>query len=589
MLLVKRNILHADFFAVPESGSPDNCFDYVIGNPPWARASGEPKSFEDWCTERGLPLHGRQIAQAFVWKAPRHLRSGGRVCFLLPASVLFNQRSKARDAQALWVGKYCIDKIVNLSDMRRYLFEATTHPALIVRYSSESPQPGSRYEYVVPKTTWEMLRAEVLTVAPEDVSVRHLSELLEELRNRRSSTILKEAFWATPRDLRFLERLRDYPALECRLENKRDKGAATSAEYAEGWVLAEGFNKGGGGKASERKILHELPFLPTKGVSSVVILPSALKEEPPTFSPRRLGDLRIYRAPHILFTHGGQKIGFAKFDCTFEHSVRGLHAGKAESDQLRLVTCALSSSLATYFFFHTSASWAIERPKIHVDDYRSFPVPLSDDLEKARIMREVVEFHRELEMAAEEDSDKLEEIVAMRKNDLDGLINAYYDLDSWEEALVQDTVQVLVPSANPSRSSRNIPVLKPASREERQLYIETLLGAFGKWANDGAGQVSSRVLIGKSSGLGIVSLFLGDAPQDLHGEGTAPWDLDLVLRRIAELLPERSRGSHLMRNIKIFDKKSLHIIKPLSRRYWMRSTALNDADEIAAAILSGGH
>jgi hypothetical protein len=42
-----------------------------------------------------------------------------------------------------------------------------------------------------------------------------------------------------------------------------------------------------------------------------------------------------------------------------------------------------------------------------------------------------------------------------------------------------------------------------------------------------------------------------------------------------------------MRNLKIFDGNELHILKPLERRFWTKTSALNDADEIAAAILSG--
>jgi hypothetical protein len=37
--------------------------------------------------------------------------------------------------------------------------------------------------------------------------------------------------------------------------------------------------------------------------------------------------------------------------------------------------------------------------------------------------------------------------------------------------------------------------------------------------------------------------------------------------------------------LRVFDGRHIHILKPLALRFWTRTAALNDADEIAAAIL----
>lgn len=44
----------------------------------------------------------------------------------------------------------------------------------------------------------------------------------------------------------------------------------------------------------------------------------------------------------------------------------------------------------------------------------------------------------------------------------------------------------------------------------------------------------------------------------------------------------------LARGVKVFDGDRLYIVKPLSRRYWTETAALNDADEIAGSILMHG-
>ena len=52
----------------------------------------------------------------------------------------------------------------------------------------------------------------------------------------------------------------------------------------------------------------------------------------------------------------------------------------------------------------------------------------------------------------------------------------------------------------------------------------------------------------------------------------------------------RSNGSfgsvEVLRGVKVFERDTLYLLKPLSRRFWTKTAALNDADDIAATILS---
>jgi hypothetical protein len=47
-----------------------------------------------------------------------------------------------------------------------------------------------------------------------------------------------------------------------------------------------------------------------------------------------------------------------------------------------------------------------------------------------------------------------------------------------------------------------------------------------------------------------------------------------------------SRNITLQPDLKVFIEDALYIVKPRSMRYWLRSTALNDADEIAGDLLT---
>lgn len=575
---LKGNIWHCDFFHLTPADLPAGGFDFIVGNPPWGAAKGDDdKIFEKWCANKDLPLSGRQIAQAFIWKARYHAKSEGRICFLLPASLLFNQSGKSRKVQRRWFETCRVERVVNLSDMRFYLFDGPVHPAIAVRFQASEPQAQDTFVYETPKTSWEMLRTETLMILPEDVSTITVATLLQELKAGESSTVLKKSFWGTPRDLDLLDRLRDFPTIGSREVRRSKQGR---------WVLQEGFNKGGKGQPRDREVLHELPFLPTAGVESLVIRRSALLNRPPTFAPRFLGSERIYRAPHVLFTHGGSRVGFADFDCSFEHSVRGLHAGEEERDQLRLLTCVLSSRLAEYFFFHTSASWGIEREKVHLKDYIAFPFPEPDTRARRELLGQIAVAHEDLEKISEE-VDDLEERSSLLLQKIEPLIFAYYDLDAWEETLVADTVEAIIPSATPARGQAEIPLLRMVGPEERWRYLDLLVEALqvGRAANER--RIRARVLLGGSAGLGVVCLRRVEGSAAPPAEHEAPAELDRLLWRISKLLRASMNGLSMLRNLKVFDGEDLYIVKPLTYRYWMRSTALNDADEIAAAILRG--
>jgi hypothetical protein len=69
-------------------------------------------------------------------------------------------------------------------------------------------------------------------------------------------------------------------------------------------------------------------------------------------------------------------------------------------------------------------------------------------------------------------------------------------------------------------------------------------------------------------------------------EQNSPEALNQVLTTIISLLPNQQGNINFLRNLKIFDENLLYIFKPLAYRFWTRTYALNDADEIAGAILN---
>jgi len=83
-------------------------------------------------------LPAKQIAHAFMWKTSVHLKANGKSCLVLSTKVLFN--NKTDRFQAGWFLNVTVDKIIQLSDWRRILFENAISPAAIIRFSPQKPE-----------------------------------------------------------------------------------------------------------------------------------------------------------------------------------------------------------------------------------------------------------------------------------------------------------------------------------------------------------------------------------------------------------------------------------------------------------------
>src|SRR5262249_30239846 len=115
-----------------------------------------------WCNERDLPFPDRQLATAFVWKAPGHLEEGGKACFVLPHGTLFNHGTTALAFQQEWFRRHAVDRVLNLADYQRFLFEQAENPALVVRYCKEPPSDTAHViDYWAPKSDWSATQAEL--------------------------------------------------------------------------------------------------------------------------------------------------------------------------------------------------------------------------------------------------------------------------------------------------------------------------------------------------------------------------------------------------------------------------------------------
>lgn len=559
-------------------------FDLIVGNPPWVgRGNANDEHFDRWCAEHPeCPVPQKQLANAFMWKAALHVIQKGRACFLLPANVLLNQTD---DFQRRWFTRYTVECILQLSDMSFFLFPNAERPAMIMRYRAETPDGASTHiEYLAPKTDHSDLRAGIISISADDFKEIPLHAVIGHAEEGEAPLLWKEHFWGTPRDIRLLDRLLSLPRLEA---------LVGTPQKPKRWFCGQGFQPFG--KNDDIKILKKawwpkdhLLLDARSDAIDLILTENVCRPVADDFQDLRRSPERIvFQPPMVLSNQGFSKMAYCDFPVLFRHSLQSICGPEKDADFLMFLAATLQSPLAKYVLFHTSANWGTERDKVLLSELLRMPFPLPEEVgDGAReIVSEVAGFFQALRNDLRRNEVAHDMAIRRATDGILPLIYRYFDIDSDEQLLVQDTATVIEPSSTPTRKTKDIPTLRLTTEIERKAYVTVLSDTLEQWSKRSRITLTGSTTVSDSAGMGIVTL-VKRMKDKKYIERHASADMDEALTRIRDVLPERRGSVAYLKGMKIFEQDRLHLVKPLTLRYWLKSTALNDADDIAAAILT---
>ena len=572
-----------DFFR--ENSSYPTDIDVVVGNPPWGTTAGSKTLAGLWCQKRQLPIPGNQIATAFMWKSIQHISENARVCLILPHGILFNSTTIA--FQQKFLTQYTVDRVLNLTDYQRFLFNDAESPTLVLSYRKKKPSDDHLISYWFPKVDWKIVNAHVMSVSEYDRSILPNQIVLRSLKEDDSVSIWKRASWATPRDRRLLERLADGSQLGNVVRQPKEIASEKP------WLIAEGFQPFGKNDPISSRNEIELStqlFISARSKSLNLFL---LADDCETLNSniiitrRNMSSTQMFEAPHVLVNKGFSSIAFVDFSVSFRHSLRGISGPTSDRNMLIFLTAYLRSPLAKYFLFHTSSNWGVSRSEVHVWELLRLPFPFPNETIDPKRAEEIV---AEVALLITSAMDKASNVWADREaliseiqNKINPLIFEYFDILPTERVLIEDTINIIIPSFRPSIRSRSIPTIRPSSMEVMDTYTSLVCDTLNAWSrrsNTNVMGISKRSL---DMGVGLVILEKVDheATVSPHVDG----DILAVLNQLRETATTRVNTFELMRGIKVFDGNRLYILKPLGQRFWTETAALNDVDEIAGSIL----
>jgi hypothetical protein len=409
--------------------------------------------------------------------------------------------------------------------------------------------------------------------------------------------VWKSHFWGTWRDQRLLKRLLDLPKLNNYIGTPRKPGR---------FIKGQGFQIFNPKPTSDiekikKKKNPERPWWPSSmlflspaDMADVVVTSADCNPVGTRFTqilfPR---DPSLFKGPKVLISQGSKdmKVAFCDFEVIFQSFLQAI-TGKRESDKdaLRFLSAVIKSNVIQYYLFHTSANWGTERDKVLFYELLSMPFFLPEDAPDPKKARKIVDAAAQKINRFEQELKKGKWLEGQRENEakkvrteLEPLVRDYYDIDEYEAMLIKDTLDLSIKSSTPGETTKDIPTLKKASSEKCEIYTKTLCEMLNHFGKGSSFKVAGEIIRGEP--YSIVHVSLTNKSDTKIKKSDASDRLKNIFNRMESLLSQKEDSFAFCRNLKVFDGDNLYILKPMQMRFWSRTAALNDADEIAGAIL----
>ena len=583
--LWERNLRHQDFFTVP----PDDIqVDVIIGNPPWSSRHGGNRSSVKWCIAERLPIPGNEEAWAFVWKSLRHLTENGIIAFLLPAmGFLHNHAKNAVAGRNRFMRDARIFRIINFADLRFQLFARAVRPAALIIFGRALQEASPyRFDYWTPKADLNLKTKRLITLGSAD-KCRITSHMAAE-----NPLIFKQRLWMSDPETKLFNYLSKLPTLSNLVSKYGDlkrRGESSNND----WIIGQGFKPANVKRVSDlnykqehSNIVANTPYLPISSFRTLVQTCDGLNPWENGAVHRR-GFERGFTNPRILIPQGVDTVHhrlratYLEAPVTFQHVLQALVFPRGEERRAMLLTALLNSRLIAWFAFHGTASFGSERPVVHQSELLRLPFPSPDDMPERRRSKSA---EKALVSLLDEMIESAGGPFSLQKNErdifkkLDRLTYEFFCLSDEEITLIDDTVERIIPSVQPSRGS--FPdIWKPANRSERQAYATTLVHSMAKWFERDCA-IGVR-LEARNNDLAILRLTLNEKRNSRYIEENDKSVGDALANLFKHIHQPLPGNFQLMPDFRIFIGNHLYLVKPTQKRFWLKSSALADADAIA--------
>ena len=489
------------------------------------------------------------------------------------ASLLFNSAKPARKFRQKLFATYSVEAVYNLAALRFQVFarkdyakRVSVSPSCIVVMRPGTPSDEDLIAYVSPKAAPRQVEEAAIAIEPSDYRWIRPSDAATE------PLVWTALMWGTPRDLELLKKLRERPTLARHIA----EGQARSREG-----IIPGNREKRFPELVGRRIFTDNRFPPGSPVYlDAHSLP--IVDHPIEAHSKDSTNFAAFATPQLLIKQGYQnKVGRLQARLVLPTESGGVLCSQSyvtvtsKPDTLAAACLSYNSKLAIYFLQLTSGRMAAYRPETTVAELLNVPLP--DEPGDLKGITDHADFDRQMIKA--------------------------FELKDAEQVLIDDMIDIHVVDF---RGASERPGLRPTGRVSGDLLevleSEPVLHAYARYftrvlkAGFGAQKgVRARIFsqpVNERLPFRMVSFELAETdsgkPELLK---TRAPDLLVQMQHLAN----RSRRASLagVRSglvARFYDGSAtaprIILMKPDATRYWTRSAALNDADEVCADLFA---
>ena len=573
-----KRLLESDFFAEDKEGfrtiHDKGMYDLVIGNAPWGYASASEKG-KRWAKIWGWSISNRNFGPLFLCKSAALTKPRGVIIMLQPAgAVLFNRDFTAERFRQRLFREYKVDKVVNLSILRFGLFRNAISPACVVSMRP-GPPDGAPLVYVCPKPSRTKEDDFRIIIEPTDENLIFAYEAIRE------PEIWSTLIWGGRRDFGLIKRMKEMVTLG-EIVGKKDirKGIVRGGKEIEEKHELVG-----------RKVIEETDF--PKGTLLRLKAANLPVNENPLIKKGEGKNLRPFIPPQLILKkswkaktrrfHGvvvDQSIDEPGVICS--QSYVSVHVPESKREWLEGACLMFNSILSVYYLYLTSGRCAAYIPEALKKEILGLPV--------VGIDRGIVDAVKDFE-------------------DVDDQIRKTFCLSDAEWLLIEDFFKFTLPDFKGGLNSPGRQPTRTLDKEQEDRKNESILTSyceyFSRVLRAGFGedkQVSATIFTERSEPFLPVRL----VGIHLETPGKAFIKMERIdspelIKRLKKLDKKflkspsgRTNGGIFYQRVaRIYDTMliggrkvpTVFIVKPDQVRYWTRSMAMRDADEIAGDIM----
>ena len=533
-----NNLIASDFF------DEDQCFnskkyDVIIGNPPWQSSiTGKARAY---LKKVNRVIGDKQIAQAFSIKCSDLSGRYGIVCLLMPSKgLLFNRSDKSRAYRANLFADNNVLSIINFSAYRKFLFDHASGPAAAIIYTPKKAEIRQPIVYCTPKPIYTIEDVRKFSIDPTDIC-RIPYDIIDD------DLIWKIAMWGAPRDLELIGKMQStFSSMAFFIEENH-------------MITAEGFKRGN--RKNQCSDFNGLPMVEAKSFKPYYIESDALsKVDFNDFECIVKNAREVFKAPHLIMKQSHKNGTFLSevldYDAVFNHSLLGIHG---EVAKLKYLSVIISSRVFSYYHILTNRKWLVERDELEAGDIWQTPIPEPNDMdvtEACAIFDGLVN-----------SPDKTQR--------LERFVRYMYRLKDYECHQVDDVLDYVYDYFKNRKGSKSF--THPGTTDYKLYYAsitKVLTNTFGVGAD-----FSGDLYFGKAP-LSVLVLNLGQPTREDLNIITDNHQLNEILLNLDSSLTDNQQMVFVRRNLRIYQRDKIYIVKPTQRKYWTYSAACRDADEI---------